>query len=129
MSPIDDCAESCSEGCGCPEGKVQLDGVCVTTSTCSGVLNNAYICFVFQYDVLQDAVNVLKIRYVLQSYLETLKQLFVRTLHQVLFTHHLIHLLCIILHAWQINYHNMTNIWSTTNNCAYYYSIHSSVFF
>ena len=43
MSPIDDCAESCSEGCGCPEGKVQLDGVCVTTSTCAGVLNNAYI--------------------------------------------------------------------------------------
>ena len=45
MSPIDDCAESCSEGCGCPEGKVQLDGVCVTTSTCAGVLNNALAMF------------------------------------------------------------------------------------
>ena len=41
MSSIDDCAETCSEGCGCPEGKVLLDGVCVTTSTCaSAVFNN-----------------------------------------------------------------------------------------
>ena len=86
MSSINDCAETCSEGCGCPEGKVLLDGVCVTTSTCaSAVFNNqkTIINNMFFNTILQDVMNVLKARYVLQSYLETVKQLFVRTLQQV----------------------------------------------
>ena len=32
------CTESCIEGCVCPEGKVELDGVCVEPSTCTSKL-------------------------------------------------------------------------------------------
>ena len=32
------CTESCIEGCACPEGKVELDGVCVEPSTCASKL-------------------------------------------------------------------------------------------
>ena len=34
------CTESCIEGCACPEGKVELDGVCVEPSTCASILNS-----------------------------------------------------------------------------------------
>ena len=34
-APVD-CGLPCMEGCVCPEGKVELDGVCVNPSTCGG---------------------------------------------------------------------------------------------
>ena len=38
------CALPCMEGCVCPEGKVELDGVCVDPSTCAGTFSIQY-CF------------------------------------------------------------------------------------
>ena len=35
------CTESCIERCACPEGKVELDGVCVEPSTCASMLEVA----------------------------------------------------------------------------------------
>ena len=33
-----DCELPCMEGCACPEGTVELDGVCVEPSACAGKL-------------------------------------------------------------------------------------------
>ena len=32
------CTQQCVEGCFCPEGKIELDGACVESSMCSGIL-------------------------------------------------------------------------------------------
>lgn len=36
------CTKQCVEGCFCPEGKVELDGICVDPSKCSGGLHHLY---------------------------------------------------------------------------------------
>ena len=41
------CALPCMEGCVCPEGKVELDGVCVDPSTCAGTFSVK--CTILQY--------------------------------------------------------------------------------
>ena len=36
-SPPVECTQPCMEGCGCPLGKVELDGGCVEPSACAGI--------------------------------------------------------------------------------------------
>ena len=44
------CSLPCVEGCACPEGKVELDGMCVDPSACAGTFSHC------RYFLLHDII-------------------------------------------------------------------------
>ena len=61
------CTLQCVQGCFCPAGKVDLNGVCVESSTCAGGLSsNDFILHVTEYFLLQDVSTVKRVRRALQ---------------------------------------------------------------